>query len=116
MTNTMTTRPNVLENGTPLFCDLYHLTMAQAWFLDGKAAETKTSEAFFRKCPFGGSFLLCAGLREFAEWLAHWHFTKEDIDDLRKDIFDIVEYHNEGGKEQRNWHVLTLRKIKMGEI
>ena len=40
------------------------------------------------------------------------YFTKEDIDELRKDIFDIVEYHNEGGKEQKNWHVLTLRKIK----
>ena len=41
------------------------------------------------------------------------YFSKEDIDELRKDLFDIVEYHNEGGKEQKNWHVLTLRKIKV---
>ncbi len=40
------------------------------------------------------------------------YFTKKDIDELRKELFDIVEYHNEGGKEQKNWHVLTLRKIK----
>lgn len=40
------------------------------------------------------------------------YFNKEDIDELRKDLFDIVEYHNEGGKEQKNWHVLTLRKVK----
>ncbi len=39
------------------------------------------------------------------------YFTKKDIDELRKGLFDIVEYHNEGGKEQKNWHVLTLRKI-----
>ena len=39
------------------------------------------------------------------------YFTKKDIDELRKELFDIVEYHNEGGKEQKNWHVLTLRKI-----
>ena len=39
------------------------------------------------------------------------YFTKKDIDELRKGFFDIVEYHNEGGKEQKNWHVLTLRKI-----
>ena len=39
------------------------------------------------------------------------YFSKEDIDELRKDLFDIEEYHNEGGKEQKNWHVLTLRKI-----
>lgn len=76
-------RPNITANGTPLFCDLYHLTMAQAWFADGKAEKTKTSEAFFRKCPFGGSYLLAAGLAEFAEWLKNWHFGKEDIDYLR---------------------------------
>lgn len=40
------------------------------------------------------------------------YFSKDDIEELRKDLFDIVEYHNEGGKEQKNWHVLTLRKIK----
>ncbi len=82
MTNT---RPNILENGTPLFCDLYHLTMAQAWFLDGKAEEIKTSEAFFRKNPFGGSYLMCAGLGEFVQWLENWHFTKDDIDYLRQE-------------------------------
>ena len=38
------------------------------------------------------------------------YYSKEDIDYLRKDLFDIEEYHNEGGKEQKNWHVLTLRK------
>lgn len=37
---------NNLETGTPFYCDLYHLTMAQAWFLDGKHEEPKTSEAF----------------------------------------------------------------------
>lgn len=77
------TRPNILEIGTPLFCDLYHLTMAQAWFMDGKAEEIKTSEAFFRKCPFGGSYLLAAGLAEFAEWLKNWRFAENDIEYLR---------------------------------
>lgn len=81
---TMTTRPNVLETGTPLFCDLYHLTMAQAWFMDGKAEEQKVSEAFFRKCPFGGGYLIAAGLAEFAQWLERWRFAKEDIEYLRE--------------------------------
>ena len=40
------------------------------------------------------------------------YFSKDDFEELRKDLFDIVEYHNEGGKEQKNWHVLTLKKIK----
>lgn len=79
------TRPNILADGTPLFCDLYHLTMAQAWFLDGKAEEIKTSEAFFRKCPFGGGYLMSAGLAEFIQWLENWHFSKGDIDYLRQE-------------------------------
>ena len=40
------------------------------------------------------------------------YFSKDDIEELRKNLFDIVEYHNEGGKEQKNWHVLTLKNIK----
>ena len=39
------------------------------------------------------------------------YFSKTDIDYLRKELFEIDEYHTEGGKEQKNWHVLTLRKI-----
>ncbi len=38
-------------------------------------------------------------------WVEHEYIGHNDI-----------EPENEGGKEQRNWHVLTLRKIKMGEI
>lgn len=119
MIKNLTTRPNVLQDGSPLFADLYHLTMAQAWFLDGKADEIKTSEAFFRRCPFGGSYLLCAGLREFAEWLSRWHFTKEDIDYLKKEKnadgtpkFDkrFLEFL-EGQKLN-----LTIRAVPEGEI
>ena len=105
----MKTRPNILENGTPLFCDLYHLTMAQAWFLDGKAEDIKTSEAFFRKNPFGGSYLLCAGLGEFVQWLDNWHFTKEDIDYLRR------EKNADGSKrfDERFLQFLDGQKLKL---
>lgn len=40
------------------------------------------------------------------------YYSKEDIDTLRAGLFDAQEYHNEGGKEQLNWHVLTLKKTK----
>ena len=55
----------ILNSGTPFFCDFYHLTMAQAWFKDNKHNQTKTSEAFFRKNPFNGGYLIAAGLGEF---------------------------------------------------
>ncbi|HCU58412.1 MAG TPA: nicotinate phosphoribosyltransferase [Alphaproteobacteria bacterium] len=81
------TRENLLKTGSPLFCDLYHLSMAQTWFLDGKANEPKTSEAFFRRYPFGGSYVISAGLAEFVEWLKNWHFSDEDINYLRSEKY-----------------------------
>ena len=40
------------------------------------------------------------------------YYNEEDIDLLRKDLFEIVEHHTEGGKEKKNWHVFTFRKVK----
>lgn len=40
------------------------------------------------------------------------YYSKDDIDNLRRGLFEIQEYHTEGGKDQKNWHVLTLRKVK----
>ncbi len=73
---------NNLETGTPFYCDLYHLTMAQAWFLDGKHEDPKTSEAFFRRCPFKGGYLISAGLGEFLQWAEKWEVKQEDVDYL----------------------------------
>lgn len=70
---------NNIESGTPFYCDLYHLTMAQAWFLDGKHEEPKTSEAFFRRNPFNGGYLLAAGLGEFLQWAEKWQISKDDV-------------------------------------
>lgn len=121
MNNTyaMKTRPNILETGTPLFCDLYHLTMAQAWFLDGKAEDYKVSEAFFRKCPFGGSYLMTAGLGEFMQWLERWRFSKEDIESLKNDrnedgsrIFNDEFLQFLEGQELK----VTIRAVPEGEL
>ena len=76
-------RNDILQSGTPFYCDLYHLTMAQAWFNDNKHLENKSSEAFFRKCPFGGSYVISAGLQEFVEWLDNWHISQKDVDYLK---------------------------------
>lgn len=73
-----------IDSGTPFFCDFYHLTMAQAWFEDGTHNKLKTSEAFFRKCPFNGGYLLSAGLGEFLQWVDNWKVTPKDIEYLAK--------------------------------
>lgn len=38
------------------------------------------------------------------------YYSKEDIDNLSDKLFDIEKYHNEGGKDQKNWHVVTFKK------
>ena len=117
MTNNI--RENVIATGTPLFCDLYHLTMAQAWFIDGKANETKTSEAFFRKCPFGGSYLMAAGLYEFSQWLENWGFNEDDIKYLSelKNIDGNPKFKKEFLDFIKNQKLqLTIKTVKEGEL
>lgn len=72
---------------SPLFCDLYHLTMAQAMFDDNSHNNIETYEMFIRKTPFNGSYLLTAGLGEVLEWLNDWKFNKEDIAYLKEQGF-----------------------------
>ena len=112
-------RNNILHTGTPFYCDLYHLTMAQAWFKDNKHLENKTSEAFFRRCPFGGSYLVSAGLQEFVEWIDNWHVSQKDIDYLKslknadgKSLFD-ENFLNFLKNQKLN---LTINAVAEGEI
>ena len=81
---------------TPLFCDLYHLTMAQAMFDEGTHNKIETYEMFIRKTPFQGSYLIAAGLGEVLEWLDNWHFSDEDIEYLKsqgfkKEFLDMIK-------------------------
>ncbi|MBR5599115.1 MAG: nicotinate phosphoribosyltransferase [Alphaproteobacteria bacterium] len=112
-------RENVVSTGSALFADLYHLTMAQAWFFSKKENEIKTSEAFFRKCPFGGSYLMTAGLKEFSQWLDNWGFNSDDIKYLKtlknadgnpkfkKEFLDFLS------KQKLQ---LTIKCVKEGEV
>ena len=113
------TRPNILADGNPLFCDLYHLTMAQAWFVDGKTNEIKTSECFFRKCPFKGSYLLSAGLAEFSDWLENWHFSQDNIKYLQglKNADESKRFSNEFLEYIKNQPLqISIDAVEEGEV
>ena len=66
-----------------LFCDLYHLSMAQAMFDNKTHNKIETYEMFIRRTPFQGSYLIAAGLGEVLKWLNDWRFTKSDIEYLK---------------------------------
>ncbi|MCS7169818.1 MAG: nicotinate phosphoribosyltransferase, partial [Candidatus Kapabacteria bacterium] len=77
-----------------LYTDLYELTMAQGYFLSGRADVPATFEYFFRSNPFNGGYVVFAGLGELVEALLCLSFSEEDLDYLRRHGFQdkFLEY------------------------
>ena len=66
-----------------LVTDLYELTMAQTYFLEGKKDEILYFDIFFRENPFKGGYTISGGLDEIIEYIENFHFTAEDIEYLQ---------------------------------
>ncbi len=73
---------------SPLYTDLYQLTMAQAYFMNQKADTPACFDYFFRKTPYNGGYMVFAGLQELLELIAGLKFEKDDIDFLHHEGFD----------------------------
>ena len=67
-----------MENKT-LMTDFYELTMAQTYFMEGKAEEEVYFDVFFRKNPFEGGYTVSAGLDETIKYIKNFHFGDEEI-------------------------------------
>ena len=89
----------------PIHTDLYEITMAYSYFKQNRHNEIAIFEAFFRKCPFGGEYVIFAGLREVLTFIHNYKFTNEQIDY----IFNILDEENEGFRE---W----LKKLDCSKI
>ena len=66
---------------SPLFTDLYQLTMMNAYLKAGKR-ETASFELFVRKLPENRNYLVFAGLEDVVELLQNYRFSESDIDYL----------------------------------
>lgn len=69
---------------TPLQTDLYQLTMAAAYFANGKADQESVFHLFFRRLPFAGGYAIAAGLDSALDWLASFQFSHNDLAYLEK--------------------------------
>ncbi len=67
---------------TATYTDLYQLTMGQVYFLQGSARKQAVFDYFFRKIPFGGGYVVFAGLGDVLRILEDLHFSLDDIDYL----------------------------------
>jgi len=77
----------MFEAHAGLYTDLYELTMAQAYFLDGTSENPAVFDYSFRTLPFGGGFVVFAGLADFLDYLEGLRFDPEDIDYLKAQGF-----------------------------
>ncbi len=57
---------------TPILTDMYQISMAYAYWKNGKANDQSVFELFFRKNPFGGEFTIFAGLDEVLHFVANY--------------------------------------------
>ncbi|QZE13281.1 nicotinate phosphoribosyltransferase [Halosquirtibacter laminarini] len=66
-------------NNCGLYTDFYEITMSQAFFLSGKGNSQVSFDYFYRTNPFGGGYLIFAGLSDAIELVKRFNFSEEDI-------------------------------------
>ncbi len=79
---------------SPLYTDMYQLTMGQAYFLQSRSEVPAVFDYFFRKLPYDGGYVIFAGLGDLLQALSSLRFQESDIDFLHKRGFnaDYLEY------------------------
>lgn len=79
---------SILEKHAGLYTDMYQLSMAQAYFLDGRQNDAAAFYYFYRKNPFEGAYVVFSGIYDLLEILEGLRFDQEDIAYLRENGFD----------------------------
>lgn len=82
------------RNISPLYTDMYQLTMGQAYFLNDRHYMPASFDYFFRKNPFQGGYVVFAGLGDLLQMIGELRFSDVDIDYLHQKGFnaDYLEY------------------------
>jgi nicotinate phosphoribosyltransferase len=68
--------------GRVLLTDLYQVTMAQGYFVTGRAESEAVFHLFFRKLPFKGGYAIACGLADVVAYLDGLAFEPEDVEYL----------------------------------
>jgi len=67
------------EKNSALLTDLYELTMLQGYWNEEKADQKVIFDLFYRKPPFGSSFVVACGIEDAADYVEQLRFTNDDI-------------------------------------
>jgi nicotinate phosphoribosyltransferase len=75
---------NLLNHQGGMYTDFYQLTMAQGYFLSGRAETESCFDYFFRENPFNGGYVIFAGLSDVLELLENLAFDEMSLSYLKK--------------------------------
>jgi len=103
---------DILNNHNGFYVDLYELTMAQGYFYAGKKDEPAAFDYFFRDNPFGGGYVIFAGLGNLLKSLENFTFNQQDIEYLKKQGFKDEFLDFLGGFRFRG----TITSVREGEV
>ena len=79
-----------------LYTDLYELSMAQGYYLNGLHEHKARFDYFFRRMPCGSGYVIFAGLADLVRALENFRYQPEDLDFLagqgfRKEFLDYLK-------------------------
>lgn len=103
---------NGLYQHLGLYTDLYELTMAQGYYFAGKKKEPAAFDYFFRDNPYGGGYVIFAGLWDFLEALSHFQFSEADLNYLKNNGFKEEFLHFLSGFTFNG----TINSVPEGEV
>lgn len=78
-----------MRYATPLFTDMYQLTMANALFHAGIADREATFNLYYRRPPVGSSYVIFAGIQQALEWLAALSTDERDMSFIRRNVGNL---------------------------
>lgn len=95
-----------------IYTDYYELTMAQGYFLEGRANERACFDYFFRDLPFSGGYVVFAGLGDLLRLLKNFRFHDDELKFLSEQGFrsDFITYLRELDLS------VTIKAPREGEI
>ncbi|MGC9343752.1 MAG: nicotinate phosphoribosyltransferase [Bacteroidales bacterium] len=70
------------------YTDYYEVTMGQAYFLKGNLHTQASFDYFFRKIPFGGGYVVFAGLQHLLEIIEDFRFEDKELDIFKQKGLD----------------------------
>jgi nicotinate phosphoribosyltransferase len=101
---------------SPLLTDVYQLTMVYSYFKQEQHQKEAHFDLFIRNPPFGGEFVVFAGLEDALRFIDNFKITKEEVDYIRKVVIPNAPEEFYTYLENMNTSQITVKSLPEGTI